>query len=155
MSSQASASLYAVAYSCEGGYPMILDSLPLLRKMASRSQRQCPSPIQQSYGTPCLRSPPFRSASRSAVCCSLCCSAKGSTFSIHSEYQSRGLVGALADAIPTSVRLYTWRASLFLLLSTIIVVIPASFCMVLTYRSGPLPSPCTRTSSPLITYRTL
>ncbi|KAF8550656.1 hypothetical protein OG21DRAFT_1598765 [Imleria badia] len=33
------------------------------------------------------------------------------------------------------VRLYTWRASLFLLLSTIIVVIPASFCMVLAYRS--------------------
>ncbi|KAF9228148.1 hypothetical protein BS17DRAFT_692291, partial [Gyrodon lividus] len=34
------------------------------------------------------------------------------------------------------VRLYSWRISLFLLLSTIIILIPASFCMVVTYRSG-------------------
>ena len=33
-------------------------------------------------------------------------------------------------------RLYSWRASLLLLLATIIIVIPASLCMVLTYRTG-------------------
>ncbi|KAF8438460.1 Abscisic acid G-protein coupled receptor-domain-containing protein [Boletus edulis BED1] len=41
------------------------------------------------------------------------------------------------NILDPSIRLYTWRASLFLLLSTIIVLIPASLCMVVAYRSGP------------------
>lgn len=56
-----SASSYAAAYSFEEGYTMTLDSLRLPRKMASRSQRQCPSQVQQSRGTPSLRNHPFRS----------------------------------------------------------------------------------------------
>ncbi|KAF8130182.1 Abscisic acid G-protein coupled receptor-domain-containing protein [Boletus edulis] len=39
------------------------------------------------------------------------------------------------NILDPSIRLYTWRASLFLLLSTIIVLIPASLCMVVAYRS--------------------
>ncbi|KAN0080123.1 Abscisic acid G-protein coupled receptor domain containing protein [Tylopilus felleus] len=39
------------------------------------------------------------------------------------------------NLLDPNVRLYTWRASLFPLLLTIIVLVPASFCMVLTYRS--------------------
>ncbi|KAG6374112.1 G protein-coupled receptor 89 [Boletus reticuloceps] len=39
------------------------------------------------------------------------------------------------NILDPSIRLYTWRASLFLLLSTIIVLIPASLYMVVAYRS--------------------
>lgn len=109
---------------------------PWRPKMRFRSQRRLQSRAQQNHGTPSFRNHHFRSASPSAVCCSLCFCVKASIFSIHSECAPE-LVSVLTNAIALSVRLYTWRASLFLLLSTIIVLVPASFCMVLAYRSGP------------------
>lgn len=108
--------------------------------MPSPNQRQCPSQFQQMHGTLSLHNHPFLSASQSVVCCSLCCCVKALASSIPSEW-SHKLVSVLTDAVVPSIRLYTWRVSLFLLLSTIIILIPASFCMVLTYRSGPSPSP--------------
>lgn len=131
-------SIYAVAYSWREGFTMTLE-----RKMPFRSQRQCQSQTRQNHGTPFSRNYCFRFASRSAVRCLLCCCAKGSTFSTQSECSRDPVirVRVLTNAIPLpSVRLYTWRASLFPLLLTIIVLVPASFCMVLTYRSGSSPS---------------
>ncbi|KAF8841059.1 hypothetical protein BDN67DRAFT_1002595 [Paxillus ammoniavirescens] len=45
------------------------------------------------------------------------------------------LMGQGFNLLDPYARLYSWRASLLLLLSTIIIIIPASFCMILTYRS--------------------
>ncbi|KIJ18097.1 hypothetical protein PAXINDRAFT_110556 [Paxillus involutus ATCC 200175] len=46
------------------------------------------------------------------------------------------LMGQGFNLLDPYARLYSWRVSLLLLLSTIIIIIPASFCMILTYRSG-------------------